>query len=202
VLLIGLTGGIGSGKSTVADLFARLGAGVVDTDLLARELTQPGTPTLAQIAAELGAEILNPDGSLDRGRLRGRVFSDPAARARLESILHPPIRDLMLERAARLRAPYVILMIPLLFETGQQALVHRVLVVDCPEAIQVERVRRRSGLSEPEIARIMESQVPRAERLAGADDVISNQGEPEALLPQVEELHRHYLALATSESSG
>lgn len=198
MLLIGLTGGIGSGKSTVAELFAHLGAGVVDTDLLARELTQPGAPALTQIASEFGAEILSPDGALDRGRLRGRVFADPAARARLESILHPPIRDLMLERAAAIRTPYVILVIPLLFETGQQALVDRVLVVDCPEAIQVERVRRRSGLSEPEIARIMASQVPRAERLARADDVISNQVDPEALLPQVKDLHRHYLALAAT----
>lgn len=202
MLLIGLTGGIGSGKSTVAELFAGLGAGVVDTDLLARELTQPGTPTLAQIAAQFGPEMLNADGSLDRGRLRNLVFADPVARARLEALLHPPIRDLMLERAARLRVPYVILVIPLLFETGQQGLVHRVLVVDCPEATQVERVRRRSGLSEPEIARILESQVPRAERLAGAHEVIDNQGEPEALLPQVEDLHRHYLALAASDSSG
>jgi len=199
VLLIGLTGGIGSGKSTVASLFAGLGAGIVDTDLLARELTEPGTPTLARIAAEFGPEVLNPDGSLDRARLRERVFSDPAARARLEALLHPPIRDLMLERAARLQAPYVILVIPLLLETGQQSLVHRVLVVDCPEATQVERVRRRSGLPEAEIARIMASQIPRAERLAWADDVIENQGDAGDLPPQVGRLHQRYLALAASD---
>ncbi len=198
MLLIGLTGGIGSGKSTVASLFAGLGAGIVDTDLLGRELTEPGTPALARIAAELGTEILNPDGSLNRARLRERVFSDPAARARLEALLHPPIRDLMLERAARLQTPYVILVIPLLFETGQQALVHRVLVVDCPESIQVERVHRRSGLPEAEIARIMASQIPRAERLARADDVIENQGDAGALPPQVGLLHRNYLALAAA----
>ncbi len=196
MLLIGLTGGIGSGKSTVAELFAGLGAGVVDTDLLARELTEPGTPTLARIAAEFGPEVLNPDGSLDRARLRERVFSDPASRARLEALLHPPIRDLMLERAAGIQAPYVVLVIPLLFETGQQSLVRRVLAVDCPEPTQVERVRRRSGLPEAEITRIMASQIPRSERLARADDVIDNQGAPRALRPQVERLHRRYLALA------
>jgi dephospho-CoA kinase len=198
VLLIGLTGGIGSGKSTVADLFARLGAGVVDTDLLARELTEPGTPVLARIAAEFGTEILSPDASLNRSRLRKRVFADPAARARLESLLHPPIRELMLERAAALPSPYAILVIPLLLETGQDALVDRVLVVDCPESVQVERVHRRSGLPEDEIARIMGSQIPRAERLSRADDVIDNQGDPDALPPQVERLHRAYLALAES----
>ncbi|MGE5153535.1 MAG: dephospho-CoA kinase [Bdellovibrio bacteriovorus] len=201
MLLIGLTGGIGSGKSTVAELFARLGAGVVDTDLLARELTEPGTATLAQIADELGADILNPDGSLDRARLRGRVFADPAARARLESILHPPIRDLMLKRAAALKALYVILVIPLLFETGQQALVDRVLVVDCPESVQIARVQGRSGLPEAAIAQIMASQVPRAERLARADDIIDNQGAPDTLPPQVRRLHRRYLALAGSGST-
>lgn len=196
MLLIGLTGGIGSGKSKVADLFAGLGAGIVDTDLLARELTEPGTPTLARVAADFGPDILGPDGALDRARLRERVFAEPAARARLESILHPPIRGLMLERAARLHTPYVILVIPLLLETGQQTLVSRVLVVDCPEALQIERVRRRSSLSRSEIARIIASQIPRAERLAHADDVIDNQAEPDALAPQVQRLHRTYLALA------
>lgn len=200
MLLIGLTGGIGSGKSTVADLFGRLGAGVVDTDLLARELTGPGTPVLARIAGEFGTEILNPDASLNRSRLRKRVFADPAARARLESLLHPPIRKLMLERAAALPSSYAILVIPLLFETGQDALVDRVLVVDCPESVQVARVHQRSGLPEDEIARIMGSQIPRAERLSRADDVIDNQGDPDTLPPQVERLHRAYLALAESRA--
>lgn len=202
MLLIGLTGGIGSGKSTVAELFTRLGAGTVDTDLLARELTAPGTPTLASIAAQFGADILSPEGSLDRARLRERVFANPTERARLEALLHPPIRGLMLERAAQLRAPYVILVIPLLFETGQQSLIHRVLVVDCPEATQVERVRQRSGLSDSEISGIMQTQAPRAERLARADDIIDNQGDPEALQPQVERLHQRYLALAKGASAG
>jgi dephospho-CoA kinase len=202
VLLIGLTGGIGSGKSTVAELFARLGAGVVDTDLLARELTQRGTATLAQIAAQFGAGILNADGSLDRVRLRERIFADPAERRRLEALLHPPIRELMLERAAALQGPYVILVIPLLFETSQQTLVNRVLVVDCPEPVQIRRVQGRSGLSDATIAQIMRSQIPRAERLARADDIIDNQGIPDALPPQVRRLHRDYLALAVSDSTG
>ena len=200
MLQIGLTGGIGSGKTTVSELFARLGAGIVDTDLLARELTEPGAPILTRIAAELGAEMLNPDASLNRARLRERVFADPAARARLESLLHPPIRDLMLERAGALQTPYAVLVIPLLFETGQEALVDRVLVVDCPQAIQMDRVRRRSGLPEAEIARIMRSQISRADRLARADDVIDNQGELDALHPQVERLHQAYLELAQSRA--
>lgn len=192
---VGLTGGIGSGKSTVADRLAALGAGVIDTDLLARELTEPGTPTLARIGAEFTG-ILLPDGGLDRAALRRQVFADPRARARLESILHPQIRALMLERAQCLPAPYAVLVIPLLFETGQETLVDRVLVVDCPEPLQLERVGRRSQLPKAEIARIIASQVQRAERLARADDVIDNSGGPDGLLPQVDRLHRTYLALA------
>ena len=192
---VGLTGGIGSGKSSVAERFAALGAGVIDTDLLARELTAPGTPTLAQIGAQFRGVLL-PDGNLDRVRLRGLVFADPAARARLESILHPPIRGLMLERAAGLGTPYVLLVVPLLLETGQESLTDRVLVVDCPEPAQIVRVCRRSLLEETEIKRIIASQIPRAERLARADDVIDNGGSPADLGPQVERLHQTYLALA------
>ena len=192
---VGLTGGIGSGKSTVAERFAALGAGIIDTDLLARELTAPGTPILDRIAREFSA-VLAPDGQLDRAALRARVFADPAARTRLQAILHPPIRALMLERAAHLPTPYAILMIPLLFETGQETLVKRVLAVDCPEALQIERVGRRSGLAAPEVVRIIESQVTRTERRRRADDVINNQGEPAALEPQVLRLHQVYLALA------
>ncbi len=196
MLRVGLTGGIGSGKSSVAELFAGLGAGVIDTDLIARELTEPGTPTLARIVADFGSEVLFPDGTLDRGALRERVFRDRVARTRLESILHPSIRDLMLERVAKLRAPYALLVVPLLFETGQETLMDRVLVVDCPEETQIERVQRRSQLSRAESERILASQVSRAERLARADDVIDNSGALAALAPQVERRHGSYLDLA------
>ncbi|WP_295445677.1 dephospho-CoA kinase [uncultured Thiodictyon sp.] len=192
---VGLTGGIGSGKSTVAERFAQLGAGVIDTDLLARELTEPGTAILARIAGEFAA-ILQPDGQLDRAALRALVFADPAARRRLEAILHPPIRALMLERAARLPTPYALLMIPLLFETGQETLVDRVLALDCPEELQIERVCRRSALSVAEVSRIVASQIPRPERLARANEVIDNRGAPDALGPQIKRLHQLYLALA------
>lgn len=201
MLKIGLTGGIGSGKSTVADLLAGLGAGVIDTDLIARELTEPGTPTLARIVADFGVEILSPNGTLDRGVLRERVFRDRAARARLESILHPRIRELMLERADKLQAPYAVLVVPLLFETEQETLMDRVLVVDCPEEAQIERVRRRSRIPSADVERILASQVSRAERLARADDVIDNSGDPAALSDQVERLHRVYLDLAVGKES-
>lgn len=196
MLKVGLTGGIGSGKSTVAARFAALGAGVIDTDLLARELTEPATPTLAQVAAAFGPGILTPDGTLNRGALRELAFSDREARLRLEAILHPPIRSLMLARVGQLGTPYAVLVVPLLFETGQADLMDRVLVVDCPEESQVQRVQRRNGLAPEEIARILASQVPRAERLARADDIVDNGGDPAALAPQVERLHRTYLAMA------
>jgi dephospho-CoA kinase len=195
VFRVGLTGGIGSGKSTVAELLAGHGAGVVDTDLLARELTVPGTPTLARIGTDFGGCLL-PDGRLDRAALRALVFADAAARAHLESILHPPIRALMLERVEHLTTPYAVLVIPLLLETGQVSVVDRVLVVDCPEPVQLERVCRRSGLADAETARIIASQIPRARRLAAADDVIDNGGAQQALAPQVERLHQTYLGLA------
>jgi dephospho-CoA kinase len=197
---VGLTGGIGSGKSTVADRLAALGAGVIDTDLLARELTEPGTTTLARIGKEFHGVLL-PDGHLDRAALRRQVFADPLARTRLETILHPLIRTLMLERAARLTTPYAVLVIPLLFETGQESLMDRVLVVDCPEPIQIERVCRRSQLPKTEVARIIASQIPRAERLARADEVIDNGNGPDDLMPQIEHLHRAYLALAGASDS-
>jgi len=196
VLVVALTGGIGSGKTRVSDLFAELGAGVIDTDRLSRELTSPGSPALPEIAAEFGVGMLRPDGALDRAALRQRVFADPAARGRLEGILHPRIKALMLERLARLKAPYALLVIPLLVETGQQELADRVLVVDAPEEIRIDRVRLRSGLSEAEIQAIIDSQASRDERLARADDIIDNSGGPERLRPQVEGLHRRYLTLS------
>ncbi|TVQ93667.1 MAG: dephospho-CoA kinase [Chromatiaceae bacterium] len=195
---IALTGGIGSGKSSASDLFAARGASVIDADRISHALTAPGAAALADIAAAFGKRMLAPDGALDRAALRQLVFADPAARRRLEAILHPRIRDRMLAAAAAAPGPYAILSIPLLFETGQQALAARVLVVDLPEDLQVARVMARSGLSADEVRRIIASQVSRAERLAGADDIIDNSGPPAALAPQVADLHQRYLALAAA----
>jgi dephospho-CoA kinase len=195
--VVGLTGGIGSGKSTVARLFAELGAEVIDADELVHELTGPGGAAMAAIRAEFGPDIVDARGALDRVRMRERVFADPAARARLEAILHPMVRTETDRRAARATGPYVILMIPLLVETGDpHARCDRVLVVDCPEDLQIERVIARSGLTRAEAEAIMAAQASRAERLRHADDVIANDGSPEDLRPQVARLHREYVARA------
>ena len=193
---VALTGGIGSGKSTVAERLGALGAGVIDTDLLSRELTIAGHPILERLAAMFGASILLADGALDRAALRERVFHCPAERGQLEAILHPAIRDLMLERLAVLAAPYAVLVIPLLFETGQEILADRVLVVDVPENIQVERVKRRGGLAEDAILRIIASQISRQTRLERADDILDNSGNPAALESQIQRLHARYLQFA------
>ena len=197
---VGLTGGVGSGKSTVAELFAALGVLVVDADQLAHELTAPGGAAIEPIRAAFGSEYIDPRGALDRPRMREKAFSDPAAKATLESILHPMIRAETDRRAADATSPYVILMIPLLVETGEpRARCDRVLVVDCPESTQIERVMARSKLSREEVEAIVAAQVSRAERLRHADDVIDNGGPPEALRPQVEKLHARYVALASRD---
>lgn len=191
--VVGLTGGIGSGKSTVADRFAALGAPVVDTDEISRQLTGPEGAAMERLAAEFGARYLAADGSLDRAAMRRLAFEDPGARARLEAILHPAIRkaaDAALEDAA---GPYAVLVVPLLYETrGYAGRVSRVLVVDCPEALQVERTAARSGLAPGEVRAIMAAQWPRWRRLQMADDVVWNGGEPAAIGPQCERLHRRY----------
>ena len=199
---VGLTGGIGSGKSTVADLFAALGVPVIDTDVVARELTAPGGAALDAIRATFGEMVMQADGTLDRAALRRRVFSDAAARHQLEAILHPLIRQIVAERLATLTAPYALVVIPLLVETGgYRDVLGRVLVVDCPEYLQVERVMARSGLAQDEVNAILAAQAGRAARLAAADDVILNTASPEALRTQVATLHRRYLALSTTPSS-
>lgn len=195
---VGLTGGIGSGKSAVAGWFARLGATVVDTDEIAHELTRPGGEAIAALRAAFGAEAIAPDGSLDRARMRRLAFGDAQARRRLEAILHPLIRAESSRRVERARSPYAILVIPLLVESGvDRSRTARVLVVDCPEALQIERVKRRSGLPETEIRAILASQATRDQRLAAADDVIDNSGALEALEGQVSRLNEKYLTLAT-----
>lgn len=194
---VGLTGGIGSGKSTVAELFSELGVTVIDADLLAHELTAPGGVAIGPIRAMFGPEYVNPLGALDRARMRDRIFADAAAKKALESILHPMIRVETDRRAAQATSQYVILMIPLLFETGDpHARCDRVLVVDCPESLQIERAMARSKLTRQAVEAIMSAQVSRAERLRRADDVIDNSGTPERLRPQVEKLHASYCELA------
>ncbi len=195
---VGLTGGIGCGKSTVADMFAALGASIVDTDLIAHALTAPGGPAMPAIVAAFGPEFATPDGALDRARMRALVFSDPPAKARLEAILHPAIRAGAEQAAAAATGPYVIMVVPLLIESGSwRERVERVLAIDCLEATQIARVMARNNLSQEQVLAIMAAQVPRAVRLAAADDVITNEDGLEALRPQVSFLHGIYLANLT-----
>ena len=201
MFVVALTGGIGSGKSTVADSFAALGVPVIDTDVIARELTAPGGAALNPVREAFGDAVIQPDGSLDRAALRQRVFSDAAARLRLEAILHPLIRRGVEQALSGLAARYALIVVPLLVETGDyRDVLQRILVVDCPESIQVERVMARSGLAREEVAAIMAAQATQAERLAIADDVIANTATPEDLRAMVAALHQRYLALAAAAS--
>ena len=192
--VVGLTGGIGSGKSAAATEFARLGAAVVDTDAIAHELTEAGGSAIPEIQRVFGPAAIDASGAMDRGKMRARVFADPGTKKALEALLHPLIREQSQRRIAAARAPYVIHVVPLLVESPDyRRRVDRVLVIDVPEELQVERVRRRSGLSEAEVRAIVAAQATRAQRLAAADDVIENRGTIEALREQVAALHRKYL---------
>jgi dephospho-CoA kinase len=194
---VGLTGGIGCGKTTVANLFADRGASVIDTDEIAHALTAPGGAAMPALLAEFGPNYATADGALDRARMRELVFSRPDARARLESILHPRIREATAAAAAIATGPYVIFVVPLLIESGTwRDRVGRVLAIDCPEQLQVARVMARNGLSAPQVRAIMAAQVTRDQRLAAADDVIVNDDGIEALRPQVDRLHEFYLSEA------
>lgn len=196
--VVGLTGGIGSGKSAAADAFAALGVSVVDTDAIAHELTAPGGAAMPGLVAAFGAEVAAVDGALDRARMRRLVFADPAARERLEAILHPLIRTLSAERCRLALSPYVILAVPLLVESGTyRERCDRIVAVDCPEGLQISRVMARNGLAEAEVRAIMATQASRAERLAVADDVIANDHDLANLEKQVGELHRKYLQLSS-----
>lgn len=194
---VGLTGGIGSGKSTVADLFAARGATIIDTDLIAHRLCAPDGAAIEAIRAAFGPAFIRADGAMDRTAMRDKVFSDPAAKQQLEAILHPLIRD-QTERAAReAQGAYVMPVVPLLVESGNWIRrVTRVLVVDCPETLQIARVMQRNRLSQTQVHAIMANQASRTARLAAADDVIVNDADAGALAPQVDRLHALYLSLA------
>ena len=196
-LTIGLTGGIGSGKSAVSDQFARLGATIVDTDVLAHQLTGPGGAAIETIRDDFGDHVLTPENSLDRIAMRSLVFSDATARKRLEAILHPLIQALAHQACIQAIGEYVILVVPLLIETNSyRQQISRICVVDCPESLQIARVASRSALPEAQIRAIMASQCPRARRLAAADDVIDNSTTLSAMQKQVAQLHGCYIQLA------
>ena len=198
LLSIGLTGGIGCGKTTVANMFAALGASVVDTDLIAHSMTVPGGPARPAIRAAFGDGYITPEGALDRAAMRALVFSDPDAKLRLEAILHPLIRATAEAEAAAATGAYVIYVVPLLIESGNwRGRVARVLAIDCPESLQIARVMARNGLQEEQVRAIMAAQVSRQDRLAAADDVITNDDGIAALTPQVEALHAIYLAISS-----
>jgi dephospho-CoA kinase len=198
MLRIGLTGGIGSGKSTVAALLTTRGVPVIDTDEIAHRLTEPGQPVCNEIVRVFGQDILDATRRIDRNKLRERVFENAGERVQLEAILHPRIREVVREKLDVLHAPYCILVVPLLFESGFIDLVDRVLVVDASEGMQIQRTAARSGLTEPEIRKIMAAQVSRAQRLQRADDVIDNNGDRKHLEKEVERLHQWYLSLAAT----
>jgi dephospho-CoA kinase len=197
-LIVGLTGGIGSGKSTVADAFAALGIDVTDADRLAHAVTAVGEPGYVAILKSFGPGFASPDGTLDRGRLRRHVFDDGAARERLESILHPLIREAARREVATWTGNYGLLVVPLLIERGNLSGVDRILVVDCPEEEQVRRVVARSGLTAAEVRAIMATQLSRAARLARADDVLDNAGPASAIASRVAELDRSYREYAAA----
>ncbi len=194
-LVIGLTGGIGSGKSVVADYFLELDVPIIDADQLALELVQPGEPALTEIAATFGPEILTTEGQLDRARMRHRIFSNATDKARLEAILHPKIRIRIEAFIASLQSSYCILVIPLLLETGYREMLDRILVVDVETELQITRVMNRDGVSHEHVAHILASQVSREKRLAAADDVLDNNQDWQSLERAVQALHQCYLQL-------
>jgi len=195
---VALTGGIASGKTTVADLFAALGVPVIDTDVIARQVVEPGQPALAAVVAAFGPDVLDADGRLDRRRMRARIFADPTARQRLESILHPAIRTEMERRSSEAGGPYQVLVIPLLAEGKRRDHVDRVLLVDVPESLQIERLVLRDGVSHEQARLSLGAQATRAERLTMADDVVRNTGSVDELQGQVARLHQLYLGLAAA----
>nr|WP_287836585.1 dephospho-CoA kinase [Halomonas sp.] len=193
-MIVGLTGGIGSGKSTVARAFGSLGIGWVDADDVAREVVMPGEPALAAIREHFGNDVLHADGTLNRAALRSIVFDNPTERKWLESVTHPRVRERILVHLERLQrqSPYVLLVSPLLFESGQDKLVDRTVVVDVPVELQLSRTRARDDVSEAQVHAILAAQLPREERLTKANDVIDNSGDHASMIQQVTQLDQHY----------
>ena len=196
MLVVGLTGGIGSGKSAVAGRFASYGVPLIDADSISRELVAPGNPALEEIVQYFGAEHLQPDGTLNRQRLRNTIFADPDARLQLQAILHPRIRQVIQQRLKELDSAYCLVVIPLLVETGQRDLVDRVLVTECPTELRYQRLAARDGASRGQVDQILAAQSDAESRSEAADDIISNNGSWGHLYAQVDALHRQYLALA------
>lgn len=200
MLVIGLTGGIGSGKSTVTQLFEKRNIPVIDTDIIARELVKQGQPALKEIIKAFGDLVIQDDGELDRQALAKIIFKNEHARKKLENILHPRIQKAMIEQINNMSAPYVIAVIPLLIETQQSNHVDHILVVDCPEEIQIKRIKQRDNRDEQQIKEIMDSQVSRQKRLTAADDVIENQADISELDAKIEELHQKFLLMSQDEA--
>jgi dephospho-CoA kinase len=203
--LIGLTGGIGSGKTAVSDLLGKLGAGIVDTDLIAHQITASNGLAISAIEKQFGPDYLDAHGALDRNKMRTLVFAKPEARKTLEAITHPLIRQETIKQAKQLFAkgvPYLVFVVPLLIESGSwQGLIDRLVVVDCPEELQITRVMQRSNLSRAEVERILEAQTSRKDRLACADIVIKNQGSLTALEAEVNQLHQKILQIQKDQLS-
>jgi len=200
MLIIGLTGGIGSGKTTVCNYFNALGVPIIDADVVAREIVQPGQPGLAQVIALFGQEVLTPDGTLNRDKLRELIFADELSRKKLEAILHPLIRQQMDKKLAGLTAPYAILAIPLLLESNRREGIDRILVIDAEESQQIIRASQRDQKNENQIRAIITAQCSRKDRLKAADDVIYNTGDLEQLKNQVTDTHNLYLRLAAENN--
>lgn len=201
MLKIGLTGGIGCGKTTASNHFLQLGTPVIDADEIAHALVQPKQPALAQIAAIFGTHFLLKDGSLDRNLLRGAVFSNPVLKQQLEEILHPLVYTEMRHQLKTLKSKYAILSIPLLLETKKEKFVDRIAVIDCFESQQIERVLCRDQLSRQQIQSIIDSQVSRKHRIQSADDIIDNSGFASGLAEQIKKLHNLYLSLSIEKEN-
>lgn len=199
--VVGLTGGIGSGKTTVANLFAAEGVALVDADIVAREVVAPGSKGLEAIVTHFGAEILTPEGELDRAKLRQRIFSHPEEREWLNQLLHPMIRQEMLAQVEKATSAYVIMVVPLLFENGLDRLVNRTLVVDISPELQINRTVKRDNVDASQVNNIISSQCSRCEKLARADDIIDNQGEISTLKREVLALHQRYLQLSGTDNA-